>query len=307
MEEILTEAALGKMRGCDRVVLIGQGEPMMHPGIEEIIEGVAELGMFSNVITNGTLSVSSYMKLFDVGLDHLQLSVHGLGHVLDEVSEMPHANARQEALLSWLHKTGKPFRTNTTLQQLNYRGLPQIAEYMCVLGAFHVALLGFLPHYEWHEHVDEVAVHPALLRPYIEHAAAILEEHGKLFTIRYHPFCHLSPRWWKYVVNARYVLFDPWEWDYGYYHENPAFVWRHAQEIGESTAIQGAPCVECVMRRHCGGWNRTYAAAFGGADLFPIKRVPFEYDHVCQRDGGLHDMNPANAHCGHVGEGKEYA
>ncbi len=307
VEEILTEANLGKMRGCDRVVLIGQGEPMMHPGITEIIKGITDLGMYSNVITNGTLPVRLYEQLFDAGLNHLQVSVHGLGPKLDLVAEVPQAGARQAELLAWLHRTGFPFRTNTTMQQLTYKQLPAIVEYLSVLGAFHVALLGFLPHYEWKAHVDEVAVHPALLRPYIEQAAAILEERGKMFTIRYHPFCHLTPRWWKYVVNARYVLFDPWEWDYGYYHENAAFVWRNAQVMGESTAIQGEPCLRCELRRHCGGWNRHYAAAFDGADLFPIKKVPFEYDHVCQREGGLHDMNPANAHCGHTGGGREYA
>jgi MoaA/NifB/PqqE/SkfB family radical SAM enzyme len=276
---------------------------MLHPDIWLIIKEISRLGMHSNIITNGTLPIEQYESVFLAGLNHLQISVHNLGLGLDLVTGVPDSGTRQARLLEWLHTTRRPFRTNTTMQKLNYKRLPQIAEYLCVMKAFHVALLGFLPHYEWKEYLDEVAVHPALLRPYIEQAAAIMEEQGMLFTIRYHPLCHLSPKYWKYVVNARYVLFDPWEWDYGWFHLDLAVVREHAMQLGESVAIQGVPCSQCKMRLHCGGWNRHYAVAFDGADLVPITKVPYEYDHVFRREGGLHDMNPANGLKGFCKEG----
>jgi MoaA/NifB/PqqE/SkfB family radical SAM enzyme len=235
-----------------------------------------------------------YEILFFEGLNHLQISIHNLGTALDKIMEYRGAGRKQEELLSWLNSNSLPFRTNTALQQFNYKMIPEITDYLIDKGAFHISLLGFLPHYEWKQHAAEVAVHPAALRPFIEAAAENLIASGVYFTIRYHPFCHLSPQYWKYVVNAHYVLYDPWEWDYGYYNPNPDKVWPAARAMGESVAIQGYPCTECCMRLHCGGWNRFYAEAFQEIGLSPITMAPFECWPVRNTPGGLHDLNPAN-------------
>jgi MoaA/NifB/PqqE/SkfB family radical SAM enzyme len=287
---------LAKNRGINRIVLIGEGEPLLHPQIEAIIAAAKDLGLFSNIITNGTLPIAQYEKLFEIGLNHLQLSAHNLGSALDEIMETKGAGTKQAELLSWLSSSGLPFRTNTALQQLNYKTLPEITNYLIHKGAFHVALLGFLPHYEWKQYAAEVAVHPATLRPFIEAAAKVLIASGTYFTIRYHPFCQLSPEYWKYVVNARYVLYDPFEWDYGYYNPNYLEVWPAALAMGESVAVQEEPCTRCAMRLHCGGWNKYYAGAFLGADLKRIitGAIPNEYWKLIPIHGGLHDLNPAN-------------
>lgn len=297
IQEIVQEMRAAHARGCNRIVLIGEGEPMLHPKIEEIILAADIIGLKSNIITNGTLPIKNYSALFKFGLNHIQISAHATGALLDEIMEHPDAGEKQGAFIDWLSENKRPFRTNTTLQQLNYKQLPDITDYLIQKGAFHVALLGFLPHYEWHDHLKDVAVHPAELRPYIEQASDLLINVGRLFTIRYHPFCHLAPKYWKYVVNSRYVLFDPWEWDYGHYNPNPLKVWLDAFPMGDSVAVQGKPCSECLMKIHCGGWNRFYTQAFDGAGLMPIVEIPEEYQPF-DVTGGLHDLNPANQHKG---------
>jgi MoaA/NifB/PqqE/SkfB family radical SAM enzyme len=296
--------ACAKARGINRIVLIGEGEPMLHPQIEAIIAAAKDFGFFSNIITNGTLPITQYKNLFEIGLNHLQISAHNLGLALDEIMESPGAGHKQAELLSWLSSTGLPFRTNTALQQLNYKILLEIINYLIHKGAFHISLLGFLPHYEWKQHAAEVAVHPAHLRSFIEAAADELITSGTYFTIRYFPFCHLSPKYWKYVVNARYVLYDPWEWDYGHYKPSWGDVWPAALALGENTAIQGEPCNNCCMRLHCGGWNKHYAEAFGGAGLASITQNPHIYWPIDQEPGGLHDMNPANSLKGYCVDGR---
>ena len=139
----------------------------------------------------------------------------------------------------------------------------------------------------------EVAVHPAELRPYIEDAADRLIEAGTYFTIRYQPLCHLAPRYWAYVVNARYVAFDPWEWNYSLQIHDLEALWRDSVACGESTACH-EPCDRCSAYRHCGGWNRVYAEAFSGAGLKAITEPPMIYADVWDTDGGLHNLNPAN-------------
>jgi len=303
-EDIMREVRAGKDRGCNRVTIEGKGEPMMHPQINDIIAGITELGMMSNIITNATFPISQYQQLFDLGLNHLQLSIHGLDKTADIIMNHNGAGMKQYLLIEWLMARKLPYRTNTTLQKLNYKDLPQIIMRLISGSAFHIALLGFLPHYHWKKHINDVAVHPGELRPYIEAAAELLIESNRYFTIRYHPFCHLLPKYWKYVVNARYVLYDPWEWDYGHYNPDWRKVWPFALAMGESVAMQINPCSECRMRVFCGGWNRFYADAFEGADLKPIKEIPKEYIKTYGYAEYLHDLNPANRLKGYCTDGK---
>jgi MoaA/NifB/PqqE/SkfB family radical SAM enzyme len=296
LPEIRAKIQQAKRGGLDHVVLVGYGEPSLSPHTPAVLDFAHELGMATSMITNGATGLSRFRGFFAQGLDHLHISSHGLSGTLDAIVGSPGAFARQAELKTWLSSTGLPFRTNVTLQQRNYRELPDLAAYECSHGVYHFVFLGFLPHYEWSGHVHEIAVHPAELRQYIEDAADVLLAYGKLFTIRYHPMCHLAPRFWPYVVNARYVLFDPWEWNYSLQVTDPAAVWRDSVQIGEAVANK---CEGCLLRRHCGGWNRIYAQAFGGeaALLRPVRdagEIPAEYRSVIDVDGGLHDLNPAN-------------
>lgn len=294
VSDILEKAKAGRSRGCDRVVLEGKGEPFMHPEILTIISGIRDLGMRVCIITNGTLPVYLYERAFNAGLDHLQISMHGVGEQLDDIMELKGAGKKQKELVEWLDKNDLPFRTNTTLQSANYKNLTEIVSFAVEHGAFHVALLGFLPHYHWKDHSKDVAVHPAMLRPEVERASEFLMSAGSLFTIRYHPLCHLSPKFWPFVTNARYVLFDPWEWDYGRHSNSVEDVWPHAVGMGESVANRGPECSSCGAYQHCGGWNKVYADTFAGADIRPVV-APEEWQELIKQRGGLFMLNPANS------------
>lgn len=294
MEKIVRKVDRAAAGGLNHAVLVGYGEPTLAPHVDSVLEYCHNRGMATSIITNGSLKLDRFKRLFAIGLDHLHISSHGLGDTLDEIVGRKGAFQKQAVLKRWLAAEGLPFRTNVTLQQLNYTELAYLAEYETDHRVHHFVLLGFLPHYEWHKHVTEIAVHPAELRPFIEDACRVLIKRKTLFTIRYHPFCHLSPEFWKYVVNARYVAFDPWEWNYDLQVHDLGRLWNYSVGTGEGVAIKTPPCSKCAAYRHCGGWNRTYAAAFGGADLTPITEPPAEYRDVWEIDGGLHDMNPAN-------------
>lgn len=293
LDELKREIDEGKKRGCNAVSLCGKGEPMLHREVDKIIEYCTSVGMRSSVITNGDVNIEKYQRLFDLGLGHVQLSMHGTGKVLDEISERKEAGKRQWQFLEWLNEKKYPFRINITVQQANYHSIPDTAMKALELGAFHISLLNFLPHYHWREHVGEAAVHPVELVPYLQRTMHQLE--GKvLFTLRYFPMCPLQPKFWKYVTNARFVLFDPGEWDYGSCSEDEDKVWEDAIRIGEAVAIQGEPCGSCLLREHCGGWNRYYAEAFHLEGLKAIREIPDEYKDVIGKRGGLFGLNPAN-------------
>lgn len=280
--------------GYNHAVMTGYGEPTLCRDILPVLQHAHDAGLATSIITNGSTGVDRYRNLREIGLDHLHISSHGTGDTLDVITGDSHAWARQQELKKWLHSTGWPYRTNISLQQANYRELMPIIENDLAHGAMHIVLLGFLPHYENARRVCEVAVHPAELRRHVEHAAVRLEGSGVLWTLRYHPLCHLSPEWWPHVTNARHVLYDPWEWNCSLNIQDSARLATDALQLGNSVACEH-PCSQCIARRHCGGWNRTYAAAFDGAGLKPIVEVPSQYRDVWDREGGLFDLNPANA------------
>jgi MoaA/NifB/PqqE/SkfB family radical SAM enzyme len=287
--EMKAEILQAKIRGCDHVVAVGWGEPTLYPYLEEMIMYSDSLNMTTSIITNGMAKIELYEKLYNIGLNHIHLSTHGTGELLNDITECSIADKKHIELKKWLKKSGLPWRANITLQQINYKNLLPIAQNLVEHGCRHVILLGFLPHYEWGKKLNEVAVSPSALRPYIEDTLGYLsKQDGCMATLRYHPFCHLTNSFWKYIVNANHVLYDPWEWEYGKLGLTDAEYAREAFNLGESVSITGEPCARCIERIHCGGWNKIYADAFNGAELQTIDgetiRDKFYY----------HDQNPAN-------------
>ena len=65
---------------------ISGGEPLLHPGLEEIISRIRRHGMIAGLITNGYLMTKDRIrKLNQAGLDYLQISIDNVNP--DEVSK----------------------------------------------------------------------------------------------------------------------------------------------------------------------------------------------------------------------------
>ncbi len=68
------------------IVTISGGEPLLHPGLDEIIRRIRMHGMIAGLITNGyLLTVDRIQRLNHAGLEHLQISIDNV--VPDEVSK----------------------------------------------------------------------------------------------------------------------------------------------------------------------------------------------------------------------------
>ena len=287
------EIDAGKARGCTEVVLCGKGEPTLHPQITEIISYAAGLGMKPLIITNGTASIDVFNALYDCGLHHLQVSMHGCSSTLDKIAERKGAGVKQRKLLNWLYTNKKLFRVNFTIQQLNYKKMLSTVKVAVEHGAFHVSLLNFLPHYHPGEKIAEIGVRPSDLVEPIQKTIDYME--GKtLITLRYFPMCLLEPRYWKYVTNSLFVPFDPWEWEYGNAGKNLDALWGIGRESSHRIGINGSPCDTCVIYNSCGGWNKAYAKAYNHDGLKSIIATPEHYQNRVLTRGGLFDSNPAN-------------
>ena len=305
MNEIRDKLDQAQKGGLNHAVLDGYGEPSLCRNLTEILLECRGRGMATSMITNGASPRRIYENCRELGMDHLHFSTHGTEEVLTKISGDPKAHNRQITLKGWMQKVAWPWRTNIAMQRLNVENIEAVVEQEIKLGTFHFVFLGFLPHYEWQQDladVRQVAAHPAELRPHIEAGAVKLRESGTYFTIRYHPFCHLNPEWWPHVTNARHVFVDPWEWNYELQVTDLQRLWAAARAVGDSHACR-EPCRQCIAYRHCGGWNRWMAEAFGGADLKAVTEVPDNYTSVWDREGGVFDLNPANVLSGTIGCG----
>lgn len=294
LQDAISETVAAYRRGCNHAVLVGQGEPGLWPYLIDWLKLCRATGITTSIISNGTMNVDLYEQMYACGLNHLHLSVHGVGPVLDEIVGVNGSGKRQAETIEWLKKSDLPWRMNVTLQQGNYKTLSDIAGYCMDNGCRHIVLLGFLPHYEWNDpaKMRTVAVDPRELEPYINAACKAVSDRVVLLTVRYHPMCRIAPEYAKYVVNARYVLYDPWEWDYGHSGDSEEDLWKAAVSMGDSVAVAGKPCHSCAVRMHCGGWNRVSAAGFPGC----IEAQ--EYCKLPDVPGSLHDLNPANSEKG---------
>lgn len=296
LEAQLNQAAEGGLNHC---VLVGWGEPTLHPDLFELFQLCRERNFKMSIITNGTVSLNLYKSLYDLGLDHLHISSHGVGQTMTNIMGSSVVVSRQKALKEWMHEIGWKYRVNATMQKLNYQELPALAQQEIDYGVWHFCMLGVLGLYEWAEHARDIVVHPAELRPYIEKTAQILKESNAYFNIRYMPFCHLDSSLWKFVTNARWVVFDPYEWLYSLDARDKMKVWQLGVSLGNTVACH-EPCNSCLARPHCGGYQAVLAGTLGGAGLKAIAEIPAEYKDVWDKPGGIFLMNPLNQTSGNL-------
>ena len=61
------------------VVTISGGEPLLHPGLDEVIRHIRRRGLIAGLITNGYLLTGERIgRLNEAGLDHLQISIDNI-------------------------------------------------------------------------------------------------------------------------------------------------------------------------------------------------------------------------------------
>lgn len=304
MSEICARLDKAKAGGLNHAVMVGFGEPTECRNLVEIMLAIRERGMAASMITNGTAPIRVYENLFELGLDHLHISSHGTAKTLVKVTGDPEGRKRQTELKRWLKDNGLPYRANFSMQQINYQDMLDTVQEEIELGVWHMVLLGFLPHYEWSAtgNTQKVLVHPSDLQPHIEASLDALLAAGRHATVRYHPMCRLDPRYWPYVTNARFVYFDPFEWNYELQANDVESLWRESRRIGDGVAA--APCRTCATFPHCGGYNTRCLNAIDGEAISPhgLDDVPEMYMGDLDVDGGIFDRNPLNGHSGTLRE-----
>lgn len=275
-EDLCIEVENGYYRGCDYIDFTG-GEPTICAYLPEIIRyALDKFKMKSCVITNALCGENILGKFIDAGTDDFLLSMHGMEKTFDIFTQRQGARQQQMKFIEYLEKQGKTFRVNYCITSYTQEDIIAFARFICEHKVRIVNFINFNPHHGWQNNSDEtkmVIADLSKVETSLNKAIQLLEEKEIGVNVRYYPMCRIAEEYRRCVCNDLHVAFDPYEWDYGI---NPKTVEKHlewALAATNSIELKKFECAYCKLQWICGGVNRYFYDAAGGACINPIRSV----------------------------------
>jgi pyrroloquinoline quinone biosynthesis protein E len=138
-------AALGVLQ-----VHFSGGEPMARRDLAQLIAAASEHGLYSNLITSGTLGGAAEIEAFaKAGLKHVQLSFQDVApDNSDRIAGLAGAHARKTAFAAAVRAAGLPLTLNMVVHRQNLGGLPQMIDMALALGARRLEV-AHVQYYAW--------------------------------------------------------------------------------------------------------------------------------------------------------------
>ncbi len=306
LSDAISQIEKGLAYGYDKPVVVGFSEPTLYKPLPDLIKYCSDKGLYTSIVTNGT-NTEVIEHLFSLGLNQIELSIHMHDERLNEIACNPIAFRSQSKTLNLLHKLGKRFCANVAIQKSNYKFLPQIAQYLIENNVGYVSFMNYTPtadmikdmHNSGHnqskakERAKDILVDPKLIRPYLETAIRFLAMQDIAYVIKQFPLCHLSPEYWQDVVNGKFLLFSPYEYNYLTFCNTVQEVWRKADRyIDRLFPGNKTVCKKCSAYTHCLGWLRESINILGEGSVNPFTSIPNYYKEVWDTRGGLLGMSP---------------
>lgn len=170
VKELLRELAL---EGVHYLYVSG-GEPLVHPGFDEIIATAHRYGFQMMLATNG-LEISNHLDVLEKYIGDVSISLDGIGKVHDEFRGTPGAFDQVMKSIELLHQRGIYARISTCLWKKSAPQLEQIIDLADRLHLGKVNLSILVPtgratendiHIPWNEYPDLLHRIEALQRKY---------------------------------------------------------------------------------------------------------------------------------------------
>ena len=138
-------AALGVLQ-----VHFSGGEPMARRDLAALIGAASGLGLYSNLITSGTLGGESELKAFaGAGLEHVQLSFQDVvAESADRIAGLAGAHERKVAFAPAVRAVGLPLTVNMVVHRRNLGGVGRTIEFAMALGAQRLEI-AHVQYYGW--------------------------------------------------------------------------------------------------------------------------------------------------------------
>src|SRR5580693_3039002 len=143
---VLAEAAsLGVLQ-----VHFSGGEPMARRDLLALIAAASDHGLYSNLITSGTLGGAQEISAFAAaGLKHVQLSFQDFEPANnDRIAGLTGAHARKTRFASAVRAAGLPLTVNMVVHRQNLGGVPEMIDMALALGARRLEI-AHVQYYAW--------------------------------------------------------------------------------------------------------------------------------------------------------------
>jgi len=257
-------------RGCNFVDFNG-GEPTLRKDIFELVSYAKKIGFKTIALTtNGRMfSYENFAKkMVECGLNHVVFSVHGhKAELHDYLTRSRGSFVQTTTGLKNLRKI-KPdiyICTNTTINRLNYKFLPQIAENNIKLGADGCEFIFVHPRGNALKNFEDIVPTLKELAPFIPKLIEVGKKHNvNHFHLRYLPLCymvgfenHLSE------LVALPVLREQ--------HIGPEFEDLKVEEGRKFYGrVKGPQCKACKYYDVCEGIFKEYVDRRGFEELVPV-------------------------------------
>lgn len=275
------------------------GEPTAHPAIDQIVERATQRGIASRIITLGQFLTRRNLlaRLLDAGLTDFRFSLHAVEPEM--FRRMTGGDlTRLVAAMDELQRRGFHYITNTTITEVNYQALPEIATWIAQRPeVYQSTLLFFMPYYEWARRTEH-RVRYTDIAARLRDAVAILEAARIGVTIRYAPQCTIRGMERNHV-GVTGVRHDPHEWMNAIDHtadpdkmtvETMRAMGRRLPQRAHQPAVPITPagyyekheflafrggkvfphaCEGCAAAHVCDGIDRGYLALHGAGELTP--------------------------------------
>ena len=106
------------------------GEPMLLPGLTELVAQAHASGAEVSVITNGRIAAKKIMALRDAGLDLLVVSLDGAAEAHEAIRGVDGLFGKVRNTLEVCVSAGVPYAINTVIQEKSCASLPQLARFL---------------------------------------------------------------------------------------------------------------------------------------------------------------------------------
>ncbi len=131
-------------------VHLSGGEPTVRKDLEEILDAAVKAGLYTNLISAGvTITRERLMKLAEIGLDHVQLSIQDVdSDNADRISAYKGGLAKKIEVSQWTKDAGMALTINAPIHRQNILNVPRMIEFAIECGAGRIEI-AHVQYYAW--------------------------------------------------------------------------------------------------------------------------------------------------------------
>ncbi|MCD6229342.1 MAG: radical SAM protein [Candidatus Diapherotrites archaeon] len=269
-EDIEKELEAFREKGVESVAFLG-GEATIRRDIIEMISLAKKLGYAKiRIVSNGRMYCypDFLEKIIKAGVNRFSVSIHAHNASLgDYLSRSKGSFTQTTTGIKNICKMGFSLDTNTVINKLNYKHLPEIVLFLNNLGVNNMHFSVINPMGNAMTNFDEMVPTLTEISPYIKKSLKICDKNNIYLTIDSLPFCIL-PECNRYKSELYDILTHV---SFSKGNERDRFYWQERKKNKLKTKPK--KCCSCRYFGVCEGIWKGYAKKFGFKEILPINGV----------------------------------